>query len=79
MTEIKVPKWGVNMEDAVVLEWLKAEGDSIAKGEPIVTMESDKVTGDVECPSDGVLVEISAAVGETVEVGGILGRIEDAV
>ena len=57
MTDVVVPKWGLTMEDAEVLRWLKAVGDTVTEGEPILELETDKATGEVEAPASGVLAE----------------------
>jgi pyruvate/2-oxoglutarate dehydrogenase complex dihydrolipoamide acyltransferase (E2) component len=75
--EVRVPKWGLTMEDAVVLTWLKERGERVRAGEDLVELETDKVTATVESPADGVLAEIVAEPGETVTVEALLGRVDD--
>lgn len=77
MIEIRVPKWGLTMEDAVVIRWLKAKGDQIQAGEELVELETDKVTGVVPSPVDGVLSEIIVGPDETVLVEALLGYIDE--
>ena len=76
MYELRLPKWGLT-EEATVLEWLKQPGDALSIGDPILVVETDKAEGDVESPVDGVLEEICAPVGTTVEVEGRLARISE--
>ena len=76
MTDVVVPKWGLTMEDAEVLRWLKAVGDTVTEGEPIVELETDKATGEVEAPATGVLTEVWALPGTTVTPGELIARIE---
>tara|TARA_R110002124_G_scaffold287365_1_gene474246 strand:- start:177172 stop:178410 length:1239 start_codon:yes stop_codon:yes gene_type:complete len=76
MTEILVPTLGESVSEATVATWLKKEGDAIKADEPIVELETDKVTLEVNAPADGVLVKITVAEGENVEVGALLGEIE---
>lgn len=56
--KVIMPQAGQDLETGVVRHWLKAEGDSVAKGEPIVQIETEKVTLDVEAPAAGVLLRI---------------------
>ncbi|MEE3323470.1 MAG: 2-oxoglutarate dehydrogenase complex dihydrolipoyllysine-residue succinyltransferase [Pseudomonadota bacterium] len=76
MTEILVPTLGESVSEATVATWLKKEGEAVKADEPIVELETDKVTLEVNAPSDGVIVKISAAEGENVEVGALLGEID---
>ena len=73
---VVLPKWGMNMVEATVVEWLKAVGDRVAEGEPLVNVETDKVEAVVEAPASGTLVEILAGPDEDVAVGATLGLIE---
>jgi 2-oxoglutarate dehydrogenase E2 component (dihydrolipoamide succinyltransferase) len=74
-TEIKVPTLGESVTEATVGKWFKKVGDTIAADEPLVELETDKVTVEVPSPAAGTLGEISVKEGETVEVGAILGSI----
>ncbi len=67
-TEVIMPALGVAQETGKVLRWLKAEGESVAKGEPLLEIETDKVTVELEAPADGVIAAVRAA-GEDVPVG----------
>ncbi len=75
MTEIIVPTLGESVTEATVAKWLKAEGDSVAMDEPLVELETDKVTLEVNAPAAGTLGKIAVAEGENVEVGALLGEI----
>ena len=75
MTEIKVPTLGESVSEATVAQWLKQEGDSVSADEPIVELETDKVTLEVNAPEGGVITKITVGEGENVEVGAILGEI----
>jgi pyruvate/2-oxoglutarate dehydrogenase complex dihydrolipoamide acyltransferase (E2) component len=70
-----LPKWGMNMVEATVVEWLKAVGDRVDEGEAIVSVETDKVEATVEAPVSGTLVEILVGPDEDVPVGATLGLI----
>src|SRR5690242_9954588 len=74
-TEIKVPTLGESVTEATVAKWLKKVGDNVAVDEPLVELETDKVTLEVNAAAAGVLSEIAAAEGANVEVGGLLGTI----
>jgi 2-oxoglutarate dehydrogenase E2 component (dihydrolipoamide succinyltransferase) len=74
-TEIRVPALGESVTEAIVGKWLKAAGDSVSVDEPVVELETDKVTVEVNAPASGVLGEIKAAEGTTVAVGALLGAI----
>jgi pyruvate dehydrogenase E2 component (dihydrolipoamide acetyltransferase) len=80
-TEVKLPRLGQGMESGTIVRWLKTEGDSVAKGEPLYELDTDKVTQEVEAESDGVLLKIVVADGE-VDVGttvGIIGAQDEDV
>ncbi|WP_298107367.1 2-oxoglutarate dehydrogenase complex dihydrolipoyllysine-residue succinyltransferase [Bradyrhizobium sp.] len=77
MTEIRVPTLGESVTEATIGRWFKKAGDIVAVDEPLVELETDKVTIEVPAPSAGVLGEISAKDGETVAVGALLGQITD--
>ena len=72
---ILVPTLGESVTEATVAKWLKSIGDSVSEDEPLVELETDKVSVEVTSPSSGVLSEISIKEGDTVEVGAKLGAI----
>jgi 2-oxoglutarate dehydrogenase E2 component (dihydrolipoamide succinyltransferase) len=74
-TEIRVPTLGESVTEATVGRWLKKVGDAVAIDEPLVELETDKVTLEVPAPSAGVIEAISAKDGETVGIGAVLGSI----
>ncbi|HTW69078.1 MAG TPA: 2-oxoglutarate dehydrogenase complex dihydrolipoyllysine-residue succinyltransferase [Acetobacteraceae bacterium] len=78
-TEIKVPTLGESVTSATVARWMKHEGDSVAADEPLVELETDKVTVEVNAPSAGVLTSVAAAEGAEVAVGALLATLEDGV
>jgi 2-oxoglutarate dehydrogenase E2 component (dihydrolipoamide succinyltransferase) len=75
MTEIRVPTLGESVSEATIGKWFKKPGDAVKKDEPLLELETDKVTLEVNAPESGVLAEIVAADGVTVGVGALLGQI----
>jgi 2-oxoglutarate dehydrogenase E2 component (dihydrolipoamide succinyltransferase) len=76
--EIRVPQMGESVTEGVIAQWLKSEGDSVSADEPVVEVETDKITVEVPSPAAGVLRKQSVGEGDTVAVGDILGEIDDA-
>jgi pyruvate/2-oxoglutarate dehydrogenase complex dihydrolipoamide acyltransferase (E2) component len=78
LVDIVVPKWGMTMEEAVLLMWLKAVGDQVDLDDAVAEIETDKTTGEVVSPASGILTEIVVAAGAQVEPGQIIGRVRSA-
>jgi 2-oxoglutarate dehydrogenase E2 component (dihydrolipoamide succinyltransferase) len=76
-TEIRVPNLGESIVEAMVGQWFKQAGDAVSAAEPLVELETDKVTVEVPAPASGVLSEIAVKAGETVAVGALLGAISE--
>ena len=76
-TEIRVPTLGESVSEATIGKWFKKAGDAVAADEPLVELETDKVTVEVPAPASGTLAEITAKDGETVGVGALLGMIAE--
>ena len=76
-TEMKVPSLGESVTEATVAKWLKRPGDAVAIDEPVVELETDKVTLEVSAPAAGTLAEILAEEGANLPVGAVLGRIAE--
>ena len=76
-TEVKVPTLGESVTEATVGQWLKKPGDAVKADEPIVSLETDKVAVDVPAPAAGTLGDIIAKEGDTVEVGALLGYVNE--
>ncbi len=74
--EIVVPSLGESVTEATVAKWFKQVGDAVAQDEPLLELETDKVTLEVNAPAGGKLKEIKIGEGKTVEVGALLGLIE---
>jgi 2-oxoglutarate dehydrogenase E2 component (dihydrolipoamide succinyltransferase) len=75
--QIKVPAMGESVTEATVARWFKKEGDAVSRDEPLVELETDKVTVEVPAPADGSIEAISVKEGDTVQVGTILGAIAE--
>jgi 2-oxoglutarate dehydrogenase E2 component (dihydrolipoamide succinyltransferase) len=77
MAEIRVPTLGESVTEATIGKWFKKPGDAVAVDEPLVELETDKVTIEVPAPAAGVLSDVAAKDGETVAVGALLGAIKE--
>src|SRR4051812_3208837 len=77
MAEIRVPNLGESVTEATIGKWFKKPGDPVKVDEPLVELETDKVTIEVPAPAAGVLGDISAKNGDTVAVGALLGEIKE--
>src|SRR5580704_6781082 len=73
--EIRVPTLGESITEATVGKWFKKARDPVQADEPLVELETDKVTLEVNAPSPGVLSEIAAETGQTVAIGALLGQL----
>ena len=74
-TVLRIPKAAVSMQDGTLVEWLVADGGSVAEGQPIYNLEIEKSTMEVEAPAAGTLKQIVKA-GETYQVGDTIGEID---
>jgi len=74
--EIRMPKLSASMEAGVVIEWLRAEGDRVAQGEPLLQVETDKAVMEIESPASGLLKRIVQPKGSQVPVNGLLAILE---
>src|SRR3954469_3961376 len=77
MAEIRVPTLGESVTEATIGKWFKKPGEAVAVDEPLVELETDKVTIEVPAPAAGVLADVAAKEGETVAVGARLGEISE--
>ena len=75
--ELLVPALGESVVEATVAKWMKSSGDHINADEPIVELETEKVSLEVPSPVSGMLSEIIANEGDTVEVGALLGKLSE--
>jgi pyruvate dehydrogenase E2 component (dihydrolipoamide acetyltransferase) len=79
---IVMPQAGQDLETGRVVQWLKQEGDPVARGEPVVTIETEKITLDIEAPAAGILRRIVVPDGEDtaiLSVIGIIGSADEAI
>lgn len=77
MIKVQMPMLGLTMSEGTVLRWLRKEGDTVQQGQPLLEVETDKVSLEVEAPASGVLLKILALPGQTVPVGEVLGLVGD--
>ena len=75
LLDFHLPKLADTVVEGTVTRWLRPPGEVVRKGEPLVEIETDKVSSELEAPADGVLAEVLVAEGETVPVGEVLARI----
>ena len=76
--KITVPTLGESVTEATVSKWLKTQGDQVTVDEPIVELETDKVNVEVPAPANGILGTVEVKEGETVNVGSLLGTINNS-
>jgi pyruvate/2-oxoglutarate dehydrogenase complex dihydrolipoamide acyltransferase (E2) component len=74
--ELKLPQLAAEMEYGTVLRWLKAEGESVAEGEPLVEVEAEKVNHELEAPVSGRIETILAEEGDELKVGATIAIID---
>lgn len=76
-TKVILPKWGMGIQEGTVTRWLRAIGDRVRKGEPLVEIETAKATQEVEAPVSGTLVQILLSAGEAATVNAEIAIIEE--
>jgi pyruvate/2-oxoglutarate dehydrogenase complex dihydrolipoamide acyltransferase (E2) component len=74
--KVKMPKLGLTMTEAKVIEWRKAVGDRVAAGEPLLVIETEKAEVEIEAPAGGTLVEIVGQVSQVYPIGDVLAVID---
>jgi 2-oxoglutarate dehydrogenase E2 component (dihydrolipoamide succinyltransferase) len=77
MAQLVVPQLGESITEAVIARWLKQVGEAVAIDEPVVDLETDKITVQLPSPVAGVITQQNAAVGDTVKVGDVVGLVEE--
>ncbi len=75
ITPVRMPKWGLSMQEGVIIDWWKTEGATVAEGDDLVDIETSKITNVCESPVAGVLRRIVAGPGETLVVGALIGVV----
>jgi pyruvate/2-oxoglutarate dehydrogenase complex dihydrolipoamide acyltransferase (E2) component len=75
--DVTLPRLADSLVEGIVTRWLKRPGERVARGEPLVEIETDKVNSEIESPYEGVLTEVLADEGDTVPVGRVIARIEE--
>lgn len=75
MTDITVPQWGLTMEEATLLTWLKHVGERVAEGEALAELETDKTTAEVGSPVAGIMEEVLVEEGTNVVPGQVIARV----
>ena len=73
---VVLPKWGLTMSEATIVRWIRSEGDTVAEGDPLVEVETDKAAAEVPAPGSGVIVRVVEKEGAVVSVGGLLATLE---
>ena len=74
--EVRLPQWGMGMQEGTIVSWLKKEGDQVQRGEALVDIETAKVTETLEAPVSGTLTRIVVPDGEVIEVRALIAEIE---
>jgi pyruvate dehydrogenase E2 component (dihydrolipoamide acetyltransferase) len=74
-TDVILPALGMSQDTGKIVQWLKAEGEHVVKGEPLAEIETDKATVEIDAPVDGVLAHVVAAAGDDVPVGQVIAHI----
>ena len=77
--KITVPTLGESITEATVSKWLKSQGEKVSVDEPLVELETDKVNVEVPSPTSGILGSIAVKEGETVNVGSLLGTVDNSL
>src|SRR5579872_2566789 len=73
--DVILPALGMSQDTGKILQWLKAEGEQVVKGESLLEIETDKATAEIAAPMDGVLAHVAASVGDDIPVGQVIAVI----
>ena len=77
IVEVRLPQWGMGMQEGILVEWLKDVGDDIQEDEPLAVVETAKATEQVIAPASGLLESIFVSAGQKVPVGSLLAAIQE--
>jgi pyruvate dehydrogenase E2 component (dihydrolipoamide acetyltransferase) len=77
-TQVILPALGMAQETGIIVRWLKAEGQEVTKGEPLVEIETDKATVEIEAPASGILTNVTGTLGVEIPVGQVIASIIDS-
>src|SRR6266481_4136415 len=75
-TQVILPALGMAQDTGIIVRWLKEEGEEVAKGEPLVEIETDKATVEIEAPAAGILANVTGRVGVEIPVGQVIAFIK---
>jgi pyruvate/2-oxoglutarate dehydrogenase complex dihydrolipoamide acyltransferase (E2) component len=75
-TEVILPKWGLTMEEGVLVSWEKAVGDTVSEGDVLALIETDKIETELPAPVAGVITRLLVGEGDTIAVGTVIAIIE---
>lgn len=73
--DITMPKWGMSMQEGHLVQWLVAVGDQVSAGQPLATVETEKVDADIEAPEAGTISALLVEAGTDVEVGTVIAEL----
>lgn len=76
LVAVHMPKYGMTMEEGIIVEWMVEEGDVVTEGQSIAVIETEKVATELEAPVAGTIVEISQEVGAEIPVGEVIAYID---
>lgn len=74
--DVTMPKWGMSMQEGLLTEWLVSAGETVEEGQPLATVETEKVAAEIEAPTSGTVSELLVEAGTEVEVGTVIARIQ---
>lgn len=77
MTEVRIPRLGLTMEDCELIKWLVEPAQTVVAGEPLCEIATDKIEQVVECPVGGTVTKLHAEEGEELDVGALIAEIEE--
>lgn len=73
--DVVVPKWGLTIDELLLVDWLCVVGDEVGHEQPLAELEADKADGELNCPFAGIVEELIASPGDTVVPGQVIARV----